>query len=108
MDSGLSTLSTFSAEILRDLELSANGELLLNYLNSALFIVLMNNDDTSNLTEAMNGPDSAGFMAAMEKEIETLIDMKAFVVVEKEPWMNVVSSVWTFRRKRFLMEQFAN
>ena len=61
----------------------------------------MNNDDTTNLTEAMNGPDSAGFIAAMEKEIETLIDMEAFVVVNKEPGMNVVSSVWAFRRKQF-------
>ena len=40
-------------------------------------------------------------MAAMEKEIETLIDMKAFVVVDKEPLMNVVSSVWAFRHKQF-------
>ena len=61
----------------------------------------MNNDDNPTLTEAMNGPDSTGFMAAMEKEIETLIAMQAFVVVDKEPWMNIVSSVWAFRRKRF-------
>ena len=27
--------------------------------------------------------------------------MQAFVVVDKEPWMNVVSSVWAFCRKRF-------
>ena len=75
----------FSAELLRDSELSANGDLLLNYLNPTLFIVRMNNDDNLNLTEAMNGPDSAGFMAAIEKEFETLIEMKAFVVVNKEP-----------------------
>ena len=85
MDSGLTTLSAFSAELLRESELSANGELLLNYLNPSLFIMLMNNDDNPNLTEAMNGPDSAGFITAMEKEIETLIDMEAFVVVDKEP-----------------------
>ena len=63
MDSGLSILSVFLAEFLCDSELSVNGELFLNYLNPALFIVLMNNDNNSNLTEAMNGPDSAGFMA---------------------------------------------
>ena len=61
----------------------------------------MNNDDNPNLTEAMNGPDSTGLIAAMEEEIDTLIGMEAFVVVDKEPWMNVVSSVWTFRRKQF-------
>ena len=40
-------------------------------------------------------------MGAMEKEIDTLIDMKAFIVVDKEPWMNVVSSVWAFRGTPF-------
>ena len=63
--------------------------------------MLLNNDDNPTLTEAMNGPDSTGFMATMEKEIETLIAMQAFVVVNKEPWMNILSSVWAFRRKRF-------
>ena len=109
MDSGLTTLSAFSAELLCDSELSVNGELFLNYLNPALFIVLMNKDDSPNLNEAMNGPDSAGFMAAMERENETLIDMEAFVVVNKEPWMNVVSSVWaSLDAKHFLVKQFAN
>ena len=69
----------------------------------------MNNDDNPNLTEAMNGTDSGGFIAAMEKKIETLIDMEAFVVVvDKEPWMNVVSSVWVLDANGFLTEQFAN
>ena len=85
MNYGLTTLSAFSIKFLRDSELSANGDLLLNYLNPALFIVLMNNDDNPNLTEAMNGPDSTGFMASMKNKIETLIAMQAFVVVEKEP-----------------------
>ena len=50
----------------------------------------------------MNGTDAAGFMKAMEIEIETLIKMKnAFIVVNKELWMNVVSSVWAFKRKRY-------
>ena len=40
----------------------------------------------------MNGTDAAGFMKAMETEIETLIKMmkNAFIVVNKEPWVNVV------------------
>ena len=67
MDSSLTTLSAFSVELLLDSELSANGDLLLNYLNPALFILLRNNDDNSNVTEAMNGPDSTGFMTAMKK-----------------------------------------
>ena len=56
-------------------------------------IVMTNNEDNLTLTEAMNGPDSVGFMVAMEKEIQTLIQMQAFIVVDKEPWINVVSSV---------------
>ena len=43
--------------------------------------MLLYNDNNPNLTEAMNGPDSTGFMAAVEKEIETLIAMQAFVVI---------------------------
>ena len=95
-DSDLTTLNSFSAELLRYSELSVIGDLLLDYLNPALFIVLMNSNGNPNLTEAMNGPDSADFMAAMEVEIETLIEMRAYVVVDKE-----TSSVWAFRRKRF-------
>ena len=62
---------------------------------------MINNEDNPTLTEGMNGPDSTSFMVAMEKEIQTLIQMQAFIVVDEEPWMNVVSSVWAFRRKRF-------
>ena len=98
---GLTTLNAFSAELNRDSELTPNGTLLVNYLNPALFVTLMNNDDNPTLSEAMNGPDSASFMVAMEKEIETIIIMKAFVVVSKESWMNVISSVWAFKRIRF-------
>ena len=89
---GLTTLNAFSTELSRDSELTPNGTLLVNYLNPALFVTLMNNDDNPTLSEAMNGPDSAGFMVGMEKEIGTLIIMKAFVVVSKESWMNVISS----------------
>ena len=63
---------------------------------------MINNKDNPTLTEAMNGPDSAGFMVAMEKEIQTLIQMQAFIVVDKEPWINVVLS-GLFAAKGFLM-----
>ena len=85
MESGLKILSAFSAELLRDSELSTNKTILLNFLNPALFAVLFNNSDNPTLTETMNGPDSTGFMAAMDKEIETLIAIQAFVVVDREP-----------------------
>ena len=56
----------------------------------------MNNDDNPNLTKTMNGPDSVGFMEAIENKIKTLIDRKAFVDVDREPWINVVFSFWDF------------
>ena len=73
LDVALTTLSAFKIELLRDLELSHNREQLLNYSNPALFITMINNKDNPTLTEAMNGPNSAGFMVAMEKEIQTLV-----------------------------------
>ena len=49
----------------------------------------------------MNGPDAKGFFKAMEIEINQLAKMKAFVVVERTSSMNVISSVWALRRKRY-------
>ena len=69
MDSGLSRCNSFSGELFCDQALSANGYLLLNYINPSLFIVLMNSDNNPNLTKAINGPNSDDFMATMEKEI---------------------------------------
>ena len=43
LDVGLTTLSAFKIELLRDSELSHNGEQLLNYFNPALFITKINN-----------------------------------------------------------------
>ena len=64
----------------------------------------MHNDDNPDKTETLNGTDSTGFIVAMEKEIETLIAMQAFAVVDKEPWMNIVSSVWFSAAQDFLVE----
>jgi hypothetical protein len=49
----------------------------------------------------MNSPDAARFLKAMEIEIDTLIQMEAFIVIDTQSWMNVVSSVWAFKRKRY-------
>jgi hypothetical protein len=78
-----------------------NGHQLLEYLNPALLITIANKNDNKPLKEAKNSPDAAGFMKAMEIEINTLIQMQAFIVVDKQPWMNVVSSVWAFKWKRY-------
>lgn len=56
-------------------------------------------------TEAMTGHDFAVVMNAKEKELETIIEIKALVVVDKEPWMNIVPSVWAFRHKKISNSQ---
>jgi hypothetical protein len=97
---GLTTLDAFKCELHKNM-VYKKGQQLIEYLNPALLVTVADKEDNPTLKEAMNGPDAAGFMKAMEIEIETLIKMNAFVVVDKESWMNVVSSVWAFKRKRY-------
>jgi hypothetical protein len=99
---GITTLDAFKCEIQKNLTYeNGYGIQMLEYFNPALLIAIANKDDNPTLKEAMNSPDSAGFMKAMEIEIDTLIRMEAFIVIDKQPWMNVVSSVWAFKRKRY-------
>ena len=62
---------------------------------------MANKEDTPTFMEAVTGPDAAGFHTAMQKEHATLDNMETFDVVPRKPWMNVISSVWAFRRKRY-------
>jgi hypothetical protein len=48
-----------------------------------MLITVINKEDNPTLKEVMNGPDSSGFIKAMETEINTLITMQAFVMVDK-------------------------
>jgi hypothetical protein len=97
---GITTLDAFKSELHKNITYE-NGQRLVEYFNPALLIAVANKEDNPTLKEAMNGPDAAGFMKAMEIELDTLIQMEAFIIIEKEPWMNVVSSVWAFKRKRY-------
>jgi hypothetical protein len=97
---GITTLDSFKSEFHKN-STYENGQQLIEYFNPALLIAVANKEDNPTLKEAMNGPDAAGFMKAMEIELDTLIQMQAFIVVDKAPWMNVVSSVWAFKRKRY-------
>jgi len=101
-NNGLTTLDSFKCEIQKNLTYeNGYGLQMLEYFNPALLIAIANKDDNPTLKEAMNSPDAAGFMKAMETEIDTLIHMQAFIVIDKQPWMNIVSSVWAFKRKRY-------
>ena len=97
----LGTLGSFIIEHQQFLTVLSSGIQLVEYLNPALYITVANQDDTPTLTEAMNGTDAAGFFKAMELELATLIEMEVFTVVDRKPWMKVISSMWAFKRKRF-------
>ena len=97
----LGTLGSFIVEHQQFLTTLPSGLQLVEYLNPALYITVIGQDDTPTLTEAMNGPDAGGFFKAMELELATLIDMEVFTVVDRKPWMKVISSMWAFKRKRF-------
>ncbi len=57
--------------------------------------------DNPTWTEAMNGPEQAGYWEACNKEIDTLRDKDAWDEVLREEWMNVLPSTWAFKCKRF-------
>ena len=101
LHSNLGTLGSFIAEHQQRLSYTLDGPPLIDYLNPAILQAVASNADTPTFTEAMNGPDAAGFMKAMEVEINTLIKMDTFEVVDRQPWMKVISSVWAFKVKRF-------
>ena len=62
---------------------------------------MANKEDNPTYAEALYGPDSCGFISAMETEILTLIELKVFDLVPRESNMNVISGVWALRRKQY-------
>jgi hypothetical protein len=52
------------------------------------------------LNEAMNGPFAEGFWEACHKEIDTLVNMNVWEVVNRESWMSVIPTTWAFKVKR--------
>ena len=74
---------------------------LVEYLNPALFATMANKEDHPTYTEALYGPDSCGFVCAMETEMVTLIELKVFENVPRTPDMYVISGVWALCQKRF-------
>ena len=57
--------------------------------------------DNPNWKQAMNGPFADEYWDAACVEVETLEKMKAWEVVEREVNMNVLSSTWAFKCKRY-------
>eukprot|EP00804_Cyclotella_cryptica_P007267 CCRYP_017868-RA/>CCRYP_017868-RA protein AED:0.22 eAED:0.06 QI:0/0/0/1/1/1/2/0/1188 len=58
--------------------------------------------DNPSWSQAMNSSDADKWWEAMSTEMETLeVDLKAWRLVEREPWMKVLPCTWAFRIKRF-------
>ena len=61
----------------------------------------ISSEDTPNWTEAMSGPLRDGFLKACATELATLVKKGCYDIVERQPWMHVLPSIWAFRIKRF-------
>ena len=66
---------------------------LVEYLNPALFMTMSNKEDNSTYKEAMCGPYKAGFIAAMGKEMMTLMELKIYDLVNITPGKKIISGV---------------
>ena len=73
----------------------------MEYLNPALFATMANKEDHPTYAKALYGPDSCGFISAMETEILTRIKLNVFELVERKLDINVISRVWALCRKRY-------
>ena len=49
----------------------------------------------------MNGPFKEEYWKAACKEIETLVEMEAWEVINRKEGMNVIDSIWAFKLKQF-------
>ena len=74
---------------------------LVEYLNPALFMTMANKEDNPTYKDAICGPDKAGFIAAMGKEMMTLIELDVFDLVDITPDKKIISGVWALERKRY-------
>ena len=74
----------------------------MEYLHPFALQTMANAEDNPTLEEAMNGPFAEGFKQAMDKEWKTLNDdFQSWDIVDQDMSMNVLTSVWAFKIKRF-------
>ena len=62
---------------------------------------MANKEDNPTYAEAMRGPDSAGFIAAMEAKIAILMQMNVFEILARTGDMDVISGVLAIKTKRY-------
>ena len=66
---------------------------IVEYLNPALFMTIANKEGNLTYREAMSGPDKSGFIAAMGKEILTLMELHVYDLVDITPEMKITSGI---------------
>jgi hypothetical protein len=72
------------------------------HLDPSIFAAKANSEDMPSYEEAMNGPFAEEFKKAMGIEWDMLdVVMKAWELVERQPWMKVLPSTWALRCKKF-------
>ena len=89
MEASYSTMGSFIAE--HNQYLSYGN--LVEYPNPALLMTLANKEDNPTHREATSGPDKAGFIAAMGKEILTLMDLDVYDLDDITPDKKIISGV---------------
>ena len=60
-----------------------------------------NQKDSPNQNQAMNGPFLKEYWESTCLKVKTFGKMKAWTVVERDVTMNVLSSTWVFKAKRY-------
>jgi hypothetical protein len=71
-------------------------------LNPSVFAAKANSEDTPSHEEPMHGPLVGEFRKALEVEWDMLnIVMKAWEILERKPWMNILPYTWALRCNRF-------
>jgi hypothetical protein len=95
------SLNAFSAYITPDLS-DDFSSYCVQEIQPHILSTKVNDADTPSFTQAINGPHAEKWWDAMETELDILEgDLKAWSLVPREPWMNVLPSTWAFRLKRF-------
>jgi hypothetical protein len=70
-------------------------------LHPCLLASKVSQEDNPTYEEALNGPHRDGFFDAMKIELNTLVHMHCWDVVERLPSMNVLPSTWALKLKRY-------
>ena len=73
----------------------------IEYMPTDAYQTIANAADNPRWEEAVNGPHANEFRKAIDIEYNTLLDFDSWDVVNRKSSMNVLSSVWAFKIKRY-------